>query len=95
MKGNSKVTEQIVILRWTLNGVARIMALKKERVATCGLEVWEQWLADAVNALIDAVNDALEKEDRTGLKLTGRIELTEWENTEEEKDEIPQPVLGD
>lgn len=87
MKGCSRVIEQIVVLRWTMNRLARIMALKQERAVRCGLEVWEQDLADAVNALTDAVNAALEKEGRSGMKLTGRIELTEWENTEE-KNEI-------
>ena len=69
MKGCSRVIEQIVVLRWTMNRLARIMALKQERAVRC------------------AVNAALEKEGRSGMKLTGRIELTEWENTEE-KNEI-------
>ena len=95
MKGNSKITEQIAILRWTLYGLESVMGVKMERAVICGREVWEQGLADAVNALTDAVNAALEKEGRPGMKLTGRLELTEWEQTEEKADEVSQSVLGD
>lgn len=87
MKGISKVVEEIVILRWMLNRLVRVMAMKKERAVICGIEVWEQELANAVNDLTDAVNAALEKEGRPGMKLTGRLELTEWEQTERRNDD--------
>lgn len=94
MKGNSRVVEKVTVLRWALNSLVRLMTMKKEVVVRCGVEVWEQELARSINALVEEVNAALEKEGRIGLKLTGRIEFTEWENTEE-KDEIPQPVFRD
>lgn len=86
MKGNSAVVEKVTVLRWVLNSLVRLMTVKKEVVVRCGIEVWEQELARSINALIEEVNTALEKEGRIGLKLTGRIEFTEWEKTEEEKE---------
>lgn len=91
MKGTSKVIAYIVALRWALDKFARSIALKKEQAVRCGIEMREQDLADGMNSLIDAVNAALEKEGRIGLRLTGRIELTEWEK----KNEIPQSFLRD
>lgn len=85
MRGISRVNLHIMALHWELDKLASIIALKKERAVSRGLEMREQDLADGMNGLINAVNAALEKEGRPCMKLTGRIELTEWENTEEKK----------
>lgn len=82
MKGQAEVMAKAAELEKALAGLAHRMQEKKERAVILGLQEWEWEFAVAVNAFIDTVNAALEKEGRPGVKLTGSVGMQEWEKTE-------------
>lgn len=82
MKGQAEVMAKAAELEKALAGLAHRMQEKKERAVILGLQEWEWEFAVAVNAFIDTVNAALEKEGRPGVKLTGAVGMQEWEKTE-------------